>query len=143
MGQNHSHRDSVTDVKLIERHKISMQELCALKDLFREWSGGKHKALTKTKFREVYKKVFPGNSSEYADEMFRLSDEDGNGKVDFAEFVRYICLCDSDDLEDRIQAAFRFYDKDNSGTVTYTEVREMLEVRVHVCTICGNGLYFF
>ncbi|XP_061192065.1 frequenin-1-like [Saccostrea echinata] len=123
MGQKHSSLDE----GLMQRHRININELEALKHLFREWSGGKHKALTRTKFREVYKQVFPGNSSHYADEMFRLFDEDGNGEVDFAEFVRHICLCDSDDIEERIQAAFRLYDKDNSGTITQTEVGEILE----------------
>ncbi|XP_062619520.1 frequenin-2-like [Saccostrea cucullata] len=123
MGQKHSSLDE----DLMRRHKINTNELEALKNLFREWSGGKHKTLTRTKFREVYKQVFPGNSSQFADEMFRLFDDDGNGEVDFAEFVRYICLCDSEDIEERIQAAFRLYDKDNSGTITQAEVGEMLE----------------
>lgn len=127
MGQNSSSQDK-EEKKLMQRHKIDKSELESLRKLFRERCGGKHKALTKKKFREVYNELFPGKSTQYADEMFRLFDMDGNGEVDFIEFVRNICMCDSDDVDEKIEVAFALYDKDNSKTITQTEVKNMLEV---------------
>lgn len=128
MGQQSSSQDREKEKELMQRHKIDKRELETLRKLFRERCGGKHKALTKTKFREVYDELFPGKSTEYADEMFRLFDMDGNGEVDFVEFVRNICMCDSDDIEEKIEVAFALYDKDNSKTISQTEVRNILEV---------------
>ena len=135
MGQNSSSQDK-EEKKLMQRHKIDKSELESLRKLFRERCGGKHKALTKKKFREVYNELFPGKSTQYADEMFRLFDMDGNGEVDFIEFVRNICMCDSDDVDEKIEVAFALYDKDNSKTITQTEVKNMLEVGnviIHCC----------
>lgn len=128
MGQQSSSQDREKEKELMQRHKIDKRELETLRKLFRERCGGKHKALTKTKFREVYDELFPGKSTGYADEMFRLFDMDGNGEVDFVEFVRNICMCDSDDIEEKIEVAFALYDKDNSKTISQTEVRNILEV---------------
>lgn len=127
MGQQSSSQDREKEKELMQRHKIDKRELETLRKLFRERCGGKHKALTKTKFREVYNELFPGKSTQYADEMFRLFDMDGNGEVDFVEFVRNICMCDSDDIEEKIEVAFALYDKDNSKTISQTEVRNILE----------------
>lgn len=137
MGQQSSSADKERERQLMQRHQINKSELESLRKLFRERCGGKHKALTKAKFREVYSELFPGKSAQYADEMFRLFDMDGNGEVDFMEFVQNICMCDSDDIEEKIEIAFALYDKDNSKTITQTEVRTMLEVWTlskHVCT---------
>ncbi|XP_062619528.1 visinin-like protein 1 [Saccostrea cucullata] len=138
MGQNNS-QDKEGERELMRRHKINKSELESLRKLFRERCGGKYKALTKTKFREVYNELFPGKSTQYADEMFRLFDMDGNGQVDFVEFVRNICMCDSDDIEEKIEIAFALYDKDNSKTITQAEVRNMLEAYTNMLGVPLEG----
>lgn len=60
--------------------------------------------------------------------MFWLFDMDGNGEVDFVEFVWNICMCDSDDIEEKIEVVFVLYDKDNSKMIFQMEVRNILEV---------------
>lgn len=60
--------------------------------------------------------------------MFWLFDMDGNGEVDFVEFVQNICMCDSDDIEEKIEVVFVLYDKDNSKMIFQMEVRNILEV---------------
>lgn len=88
-----------------------------LRKLFWEWCGGKYKVLIKIKFWEVYDELFLGKFIGYVDEMFWLFDMDGNGEVDFVEFVWNICMCDSDDIEEKIEVVFVLYDKDNSKMI--------------------------
>ena len=123
MGQN----TSKADKQLMDQYDLDKGDLDAIRTTFKDRCG-KRKTLTRKEFREVYGTLFPGDASNFADEMFRITDADGNGEVDFMEFVRGLCLCDSKDENEKIQIAFRLYDKDNSGTISRDEVMDLFEV---------------
>lgn len=116
---------------LKEKFNLSQKQYDDLKHTFEEHSKGK-KGISKTQFRKVYSSRFPGNVSGYADKMFDCFDTDGNGHVDFGEFVTGICLMDSNNIEDRIGIAFTLFDQDKSGFIDRHEVRELLSVSIRL-----------
>lgn len=54
-------------------------------------------------------------------------DLDGNGTIDFIEFsimmTKYVKACDT---EEELRLAFRVFDKDSSGFVDVTEIKNIL-----------------
>ena len=65
-------------------------------------------------------------TEEQVDMMFKAVDIDGNGSIDYTEFV--MATMNEKDLitNDRLTAAFRLFDKDGSGTISPAEIKEVL-----------------
>ena len=55
------------------------------------------------------------------EEIMTELDADGNGCIDFDEFILMMSLLQ--DPEDEMQKAFRVFDEDDSGTITADELR--------------------
>ena len=124
MGQQTSKEDK----KLMQQYDLDKDDLKEYRSSFKNRCGKRRNTLTQKEFREVYGELFPGDPTSFADAMFRITDADGSGQVDFMEFVRGLCLCDSKDIDEKIKIAFRLYDKDNSGTISRAEVIELFTV---------------
>nr|XP_034323714.1 neo-calmodulin [Crassostrea gigas] len=59
--------------------------------------------------------------------MLKGVDEDGNGSIDFEEFVLMMAKkLEKTNTEDEIREAFKLFDKDNNGCITVTELRNIL-----------------
>ena len=74
-----------------------------------------------------YGEVF-GKAMEPADveKMFEAVDIDNSGFIDYSEFV--IASMNEKQLltNEKLQAAFRMFDKDNSGTISADEIKVVL-----------------
>jgi len=66
------------------------------------------------------------NAKVFIDQMFRLFDRDGNGKIGFREFVVATNLTTAGSAEDKLRWAFRMYDKDGSGTIDLEELVDIV-----------------
>jgi len=58
--------------------------------------------------------------------MFEQIDIDGNGTIDYTEFVMATMNQMKLISNDKLEAAFRMFDKDNSGTISPDEIKEVL-----------------
>jgi len=67
-------------------------------------------------------------SEEIVDAMFEAVDIDGNGSIDYTEFV--MATMNEKDLitNDRLKAAFRLFDKDGNGTISPDEIKSALGI---------------
>lgn len=67
-------------------------------------------------------------SDDEIDKMFAAVDTDHSGFVDFSEFVVAAMQQHQLTSQDKLQAAFRMFDKDGSGIITADEIREVLSL---------------
>lgn len=84
------------------------------------------KELTKEEFKNVYNSVFPGDASDFAEHVFRTFDVDGNGTVDFKEFLVGLSMSGSTDLQAKLKWAFTVYDIDGNGHIDRDELRHIV-----------------
>lgn len=56
-----------------------------------------------------------------------MADSDGNGEINYSEWV--MTACDRTKLmsNDKLEAAFKLFDKDGSSTVSLEEIRGLLD----------------
>lgn len=58
--------------------------------------------------------------------MFAEIDIDGNGHIDYTEFVMATMNTQSMLLDDKLKQAFKMFDKDDNGTISAEEISEVL-----------------
>lgn len=58
----------------------------------------------------------------------KIADTDGSGEIDYSEWV--VATMDKKKLltDDKLQLAFNMFDKDSGGSISSTEVKEMMGV---------------
>ena len=85
--------------------------------------------LTKDDFRRMYnRKYFNGSADEFAEHVFRCYDTDGNGKVDFREFVCGLSLSIRGTQRQKLNFAFKVADVDGDGFITRDEMITVVKV---------------
>lgn len=72
--------------------------------------------------------MFFGKSKDYADieKMFDAVDIDKSGFIDYSEFVVAAMNEKSILSNEKLQSAFKMFDKDNSGFISSDEIKEIL-----------------
>lgn len=84
------------------------------------------KELTKEEFKKVYNSLFAGDASDFAENVFRTFDLDQDGKVDFKEFITGLSESGSSKLQRKLRWAFRMYDINGTGYITWEEMRHII-----------------
>ncbi|XP_040201512.1 guanylyl cyclase inhibitory protein [Rana temporaria] len=83
--------------------------------------------ITLHEFRQFFCDITVGeNSSEYAEQMFRALDNNGDGIVDFREYVTAISMLAHGTPEEKLRWSFKLYDKDGDGAITRSEMLEIM-----------------
>jgi Ca2+-binding EF-hand superfamily protein len=94
--------------------------------------------MTPEDFKDVYNSVFPGDASGFTSHLFRSFDTDGDGKVDFREFIVGLSISSSMDVEQKLKWAFNMYDVDGNGSLSYNELLDIIRVS-HIWRVRGGG----
>ena len=64
----------------------------------------------------IHHSTIKGEAGEqFLEQLFRIFDKDGDGSIDFKEFMIATDMTSSGDPEEKLRWAFRMYDKDGSG----------------------------
>ena len=67
-------------------------------------------------------------AEEETKRIFALVDVDNSGEIDFSEFVTATVNRNALLQDDKLRQAFRFYDKDDSGSISIDEIKDVLGV---------------
>ena len=105
--------------------KATSEELEELKNLFIQLDKSKDGTLSMEEIRDGMDLVLgkmPGSKAKYED-LMRSLDKDGNGVIDYTEFItgaidKAVMLSKLN-----LQAAFKLIDRDNSGMITLDELK--------------------
>ncbi|XP_028440430.1 guanylyl cyclase inhibitory protein [Perca flavescens] len=66
-------------------------------------------------------------SAEYAEQIFRTLDNNGDGVVDFREYVMAISMLIEGSAVEKLRWSFKLYDKDGDGAITREEMLEITQ----------------
>ncbi|KAL3847653.1 hypothetical protein ACJMK2_018554 [Sinanodonta woodiana] len=94
--------------------------------------------LSKEQFIQVYDRLFQGDASEFAEHVFRTFDVNGNGMVDFKEFILGLCISGSTDFETKLKWAFKMYDINGDGLITKDEMQQIIKA-IYKMTNCTTS----
>jgi calcium-dependent protein kinase len=114
----------------IASHLTSKDEKKDLEKIFRAMDTDQNGELSREEVLAGYEEHFGIPISEEAvDAMFKAVDIDGNGAIDYTEFV--MATMNEKDLitNDRLRAAFRLFDKDGSGAISPEEIKKALGIK--------------
>ena len=72
-------------------------------------------------------KISSDSLSKDVDQIFKNIDMDNNGYIEYEEFVRAAVSKEYFINENVLRFAFRYFDKDNSGEITFDEIESVFK----------------
>lgn len=138
-GQHHVFRrtkeedeKACADVAKLSHIKFSLDEIRAIKVHFKKlqpsYNSGKG-SINIDQFKKVLQSVVlqsNGADEDAVHSMYQIWDRDGNGSINFQEFVEglnFICFAT---VEEKLRSYFKNYDADNNHMLSEPELRKLL-----------------
>ena len=106
---------------------LGKQEKEQIDKVFRAMDVNGDGKLSKEEIQNGYHKFFGRSlNDEDVDEMFAKVDADGSGEIDYSEFV--VATMNEKNLlsNNKLQTAFKMFDKDGGGSISTDEIRQVL-----------------
>ncbi|KAK4758172.1 hypothetical protein SAY87_019473 [Trapa incisa] len=105
---------------------LSEEELMGLKEMFRGMDTDNSGTITLEELKQGLSKQGTKLSEYEVKQLMEAADADGNGTIDYNEFITATMHMNRMDREDHLYTAFQYFDKDNSGYITNEELEQAL-----------------
>ncbi|XP_063712872.1 calmodulin-A-like [Symsagittifera roscoffensis] len=121
MGDEHEYSDHPELCHLTE------EEVGEFKEAFKLFDKDGDGTISTKELGIVMRSLGQNPTEQELTDMINEVDEDGNGTLEFKEFLIMMARrMSSDDIEQEIRDAFRVFDKDGSGTISAAELRTVM-----------------
>nr|XP_011427450.2 neurocalcin homolog [Crassostrea gigas] len=132
MGKQNSKLQPGTIEELSKQTEFSEEEIRQwYKDFVHDFPKGYVKL---DEFERMYEGFFPnGDASKFAKHVFHAFDVDGDGHIDFREFVCGLNATLRGSIEQKLQWAFRVYDIHEDGYISKEEMKDIISA-IHKVT---------
>jgi len=111
----------------ISAQQVTYQDTKKLEKAFGALDKNGDGTVSQEELLEVYKEVIGGPSPEKdVENIMRNVDVDRSGCIDYTEFIQACLAHEILYSKKNLESAFRLFDKDGSGTISATELKEIL-----------------
>ncbi|KAK3119676.1 hypothetical protein QOZ80_9AG0673660 [Eleusine coracana subsp. coracana] len=106
---------------------LSEEEITGLKEMFKNIDKDNSGTITLEELKNGLAKHGTKLSDGEIQQLMDAADADGNGLIDYDEFVTATVHMNKLDRDDHLYTAFQYFDKDNSGYITKEELEQALK----------------
>ncbi|EDO33580.1 predicted protein [Nematostella vectensis] len=107
---------------------LTEEEIAEYKEAFSLFDKDGDGTVTTAELGTVMRNLGQNPTDEEIREMIKEVDEDGSGSIGFEEFLQLMSKkTKGKSYEDELMAAFQIFDKDGNGSITVTELKEVLD----------------
>ncbi|XP_022319774.2 neurocalcin homolog [Crassostrea virginica] len=139
MGTHGSRLKPETVADLTKQTAFTEQEIQQwYQDFIKDWPKG---FLNLDEFEQMYMGFFPkGDASKFARHVFRAFDLNGDGHVDFREFLCGFSATLRGTVVQKLKWAFSIYDIDKNGFISKSEMKDIVSAIHKISgTLSENG----
>ncbi|KAF6176120.1 hypothetical protein GIB67_000214 [Kingdonia uniflora] len=105
---------------------LSEEEIMGLKAMFKNMDTDNSGTITLEELKQGLSKQGTKLSEYEVKQLMEAADADGDGTIDYDEFITATMHMNRMDREEHLYSAFQYFDKDNSGYITTEELEQAL-----------------
>lgn len=111
--------------QVVDETHFSKNEIRSIYRAFKETSP--NAVINKSILREKFAELFPhGDIEHYSDLLFDTFDNDGNGTINFQEFVKALSVLCRGTLDEKLDWLYKLYDPKDKGEITWHRLFYMI-----------------
>ncbi|EDV42929.1 uncharacterized protein Dana_GF16769 [Drosophila ananassae] len=107
-------------------NELNVQKLEDFKHSFDQLHKNERGVVTVKELGSMIRSMGVEPTDAEVEDIFKASDVDGNGEIDFKEFCYVMALYEHEEKDDNLQI-FKMFDKDGDGYITEEDLLKLLE----------------